>query len=144
MLTFCLVRHGPEHPRALGGLLAGSGTVGVLVLVSTCWWVRLFMRLEQAYWWAGPGPKRFWEWCLLPGGWSWVLGLWDLVLALWCIGLVPGPSSQWPLSLGGQPICWWVGLCPSSVSWLVLRHVSTDAYRLVGRGRAIGLVTPSL
>ena len=57
----------------LGPAMAGCRAAVVLGLVCTCWWVKFVPRLEQASWWAVPGPRRFWGWCMPTGGWSWVL-----------------------------------------------------------------------
>ena len=84
------------HSRPSGCSCPGAGF--------TCWWMRLFLRLEQACQWARLGPRGFWSWCLSICGWSWVLGslavepwmscaLEDRVrsLALWCAG--PSPRA---------------------------------------------------
>ena len=111
--------------------------------------MRLVLRLEQACWWAGPGPRGSGAVaCLLVcGAGSWCLwlqgpGVPCLVPVHWCVGLGPGPSDGqghvqgWLLSQGilRQPVCWWVVTLPS---WLLdLRFPSTGVYRLVGRGMA--------
>ena len=57
----------PGNPRANAGPLAGRAVSWGLAagpeipeLVSNCWWVRLFPRLEQALWWEGLRPRGFW------------------------------------------------------------------------------------
>lgn len=69
---------------------ASCGSVKVLELVSTCWWVRLVLRLErleQSCWWAGPqflGP--------LPSHWGAELCPW--VLATGTSGSYPSACAS--------------------------------------------------
>ena len=103
----------PAGPRAGAGLLvgrltsvtAGCGAVIVQGLAATCWWLRLFPRLELACRWTGLRPRGFWGWSPPIGGWNWApasLAAEPWVSWVYCLCTVGG-SGSWAF--------WWTGPC---------------------------------
>ena len=112
----------------LGPAMAVCGAVVLLWLVSTCWWVRLVPRIEQAHWWGwGPGHSGA-DACPLVGR----AGSWDprsiaciLVCsagswAFWLAGTCTGITV---VSRGLKAACLLVGCVPTHlVAWPEASH----------------------
>ena len=63
------------------------------VLMSTCWWEGLVLKLEQPCWYVWPGPKESWVGACHEG--------------LWLLGLRPRPCAcVW------SHVLWWAEMCP--------------------------------
>ena len=68
--------------------------------MSASWWVKFILMLVQASWWEGLVLAHRWV----------ELGLVPLVGRAISVGVFIGDCCLW---LTRQPVCWWVGLCPT-------------------------------
>ena len=104
-----------------------AGLSFFLVLMSASWWVKFILVLVHSSWQEGLVLAHRWV----------ELGLVPLVGRAISVGVFIGDCCLW---MTRQPVCWWVGLCPTF--WLVvLRYPSSGAWVLLPKWWSLGEFT---